>query len=909
MRAEAAGDQGRFSHIHIQFERQKLLRRLILKSFQSPGDVVMLTAAVRDLHVACPGQFQTDVRTSADALWENNPHITPLKENESGVESIDMHYPLIHQSNQRPYHFIHGYTQFLEDKLALRIPVTCFHGDIHLSRDEKNAAPPGRELGVPERYWIVIAGGKYDFTAKWWNPSSFQKVVDHCRNRIVFVQCGEAGHWHPPLDGVVNLLGKTTTREFVRLMHHAEGVLCPVSFAMHLAAAVEVPGGRAKYRPCVVIAGGREPAHWEQYPGHQFITNVGSLPCCARGACWRSRCQPVGDGDEKDRRNVCERPVQVTENLRIPQCMTMITPEEVIRRIELYDESGAVANGHTVCASPTTSVTASTEQPEHPALPQVAKSRNVLLEFRHGLGDAIQLTIVLKHLRQQRPDWNVDVAALWGKHSALTGFCRSAFVLDKDRLDRASYQDVFRLDWHEAHGGFTHVPTTKPARCLREVFGLEPKEELFCYEIQRSGQADRAAREYLAGVTGKPPADNGRYPVFLLHYEGNTSSDRKNLSHALASDLCQEAIRLGLTPVILDWDRRSPLPDNHRIFNPGADHPLWTGGGTGDAEVIAALMEAATLVVGVDSGPLHVAGAVTTQTIAVWTQHHPVHFFDLADNVLHLVPKNYSRHARSKEAQAYFEGHYRHHIYADLAVELPAAMASLLTDEPIESALGKDREAVLTAVSYDRSYYEEHKQAGLDYLGHGQWQQEYGQWLADALELRGKRILDVGCACGSILRGLAHAGMIVRGVDINEHMIALGREKWPDMAPLLSVCDGANLHLFVDQTFDAIHTAQVAEHWRPELVPVILRELARVTRAGGLMWLCLDTQETYDRQNRCPENEDPTHLCIRPTSWWQDILAETGWEVCSDEFNARLRSHSLSFLQRYDWDWLLARRI
>jgi ADP-heptose:LPS heptosyltransferase len=44
------------------------MNRLILRSFQSPGDVVMLTAAVRDLHRACPGRYQTDVRTPADAL-------------------------------------------------------------------------------------------------------------------------------------------------------------------------------------------------------------------------------------------------------------------------------------------------------------------------------------------------------------------------------------------------------------------------------------------------------------------------------------------------------------------------------------------------------------------------------------------------------------------------------------------------------------------------------------------------------------------------------------------------------------------------------------------------------------------------------------------------------------------------
>ena len=84
------------------------MRRLILKSFQSPGDILMLTAAVRDLHAAAPKQFQTDVRTSADAIWENNPYLTPLNESDGSVETLDMHYPLIHQSNQRPYHFIHG---------------------------------------------------------------------------------------------------------------------------------------------------------------------------------------------------------------------------------------------------------------------------------------------------------------------------------------------------------------------------------------------------------------------------------------------------------------------------------------------------------------------------------------------------------------------------------------------------------------------------------------------------------------------------------------------------------------------------------------------------------------------------------------------------------------------------------
>ena len=318
------------------------MRRLILKSFISPGDIVMMTAAVRDLHLAYPGQFQTDVRTSAPQLWESNPHITQLSEDDSGVEILDMEYPLIQECNQRPYHFIHGYVQYLEKKLGLSIPVAQFKGDIHLAEIEKSWMSQVEETGFRDNFWIIMAGGKYDFTAKWWDPACYQKVVDHFLGHIQLVQCGEKDHWHPSLENVINFVGKTDTRQFLRLMYHADGVVCPVTFAMHLAAAVETKPGKPANRPCVVIAGGREPPHWEAYPHHQFISNSGALSCSQNGGCWKSRCQTVGDGDAKDRSNLCEQPVQVGDDLRIPRCMNMITAEEVIQRIETYYEGGVL---------------------------------------------------------------------------------------------------------------------------------------------------------------------------------------------------------------------------------------------------------------------------------------------------------------------------------------------------------------------------------------------------------------------------------------------------------------------------------------------------------------------------------------------------------------------------------------
>lgn len=353
-------------------------RKLLLLTYLAPGDTMMLTATVRDLHKAYPGQFITDVDTTAMQIWDNNSYITKLRWHkvsankepdkdgvvikEFGIKIIkdDPEIEVVHceyhrdnaasisHCNTGAYHFVHAYTHDLEQKLGLNIPVTEFKGDIHLSSKERSWMSRLEEEGVKDNFWIIFAGGKFDMTTKWWNPEYYQKVVDHFKGKILFVQCGESGHWHPKLKNVFDLIGKTDTRQLIRLVYHADGVLCPITFGMHLAAAVPVRHKdcldrvKAKNRACVVVAGGREPAHWEQYSHHQYVSASGTMLCCDQGGCWHSRCQVVGDKDPKDRPEaLCCNPVKITPSLSIPQCMSLITPEMVIERIEMYYKGGA----------------------------------------------------------------------------------------------------------------------------------------------------------------------------------------------------------------------------------------------------------------------------------------------------------------------------------------------------------------------------------------------------------------------------------------------------------------------------------------------------------------------------------------------------------------------------------------
>lgn len=300
--------------------------KIFIVQRQSPGDILMVTTAVRDLKKAHP-YLQINVQTSCMDLWENNPYLSREVNRENADRVLNLEYPLIHSSDRLPYHFIHAFRKELQLLLGLNIPQGEFKGDIHLAPHEHLELP----AVAGKRYWIIDAGYKLDCPLKHWGSKNFQELVELLKGKVQFVQIGEENphHIHTPLKGVINLIGKTTTRELIQLMHHADGVVTPISFPMHLAAAV--PAIKRNLRPCIVLAGGREPAHWEAYPGHQFLHTIGMLDCCRNRGCWRATPEPDTG------RSVCMHP-ETLGNEKVGRCMTCITPGRVAELIELYNQ-------------------------------------------------------------------------------------------------------------------------------------------------------------------------------------------------------------------------------------------------------------------------------------------------------------------------------------------------------------------------------------------------------------------------------------------------------------------------------------------------------------------------------------------------------------------------------------------
>lgn len=302
-------------------------QQVVIRAMVHPGDLLMLTSAIRDLHAAHPGRFVTDVETTCRQIWKYNPFIARV-DRHSCHRHVDAGYPPYSHDELHPRHLATRYHDRLSDLLGIPIPAAEPRPEVYIGDDEKDPRFPA-SLGLKSPYWVVMAGGKYDTTTKWWNPAYYQEVVDQLRTTIEFVQCGARSDWHPPLKAVKNMIGQTDIRKLIAIVYHADGVLCPVTFAMHLAAAVPTRNGKA--RSCVVVVGGRETPSLIQYPNHTVLSVLGQLPCCAQKGCWRYVCQLTHVRQRVD--SACDLPVQVNESLQIPLCMQIITPADVIEAI------------------------------------------------------------------------------------------------------------------------------------------------------------------------------------------------------------------------------------------------------------------------------------------------------------------------------------------------------------------------------------------------------------------------------------------------------------------------------------------------------------------------------------------------------------------------------------------------
>ena len=293
--------------------------RVILRQPQSPGDVLTFTRAVADLKLSYP-DWEIDVRSPCSEIWENNPHLTPLRQEDDDVKIISVSYDDINISGWNGLHFTDAYRNDLERKLEVPIEKTGIRPELYISTEEQGWINQVEvEFGWPGAFWILNAGHKPDNQLKQYHR--WQDVVDifneRFNDKVRLVQVGHKDHKHSELDGAYSLLGKTDLRQLIRLCWWAHGTLGPISLQMVISAAFN--------QPAVVVAGGKEGVRWHLYPHMRWLATNGALKCCDWDGCWL--------GGES---GMCK---DLTTK-GVPRCFDLIEPYQIVDAIEMYYKGG-----------------------------------------------------------------------------------------------------------------------------------------------------------------------------------------------------------------------------------------------------------------------------------------------------------------------------------------------------------------------------------------------------------------------------------------------------------------------------------------------------------------------------------------------------------------------------------------
>lgn len=300
------------------------MRKVILKQRQSPGDILSMTAAIRDLALSHP-DLQIDVQSPCPEIFENCPHIRKLDEKDSDVEVFNITYDEINESHWRGLHFTDAFRHDIEKKLGLKIKKTSNLPILWISELEKTwINQVEAEFGWKGPFWVLNAGCKPDNELKFYHrwPEFVMKFNDYFGGTVRLVQVGHSSHIHPQLPGVYSLIGKTDLRQLIRLIYNSHGTIGPLSFQFVAATALQLPH--------VVIAAGKEGVRWHIQNNGRYIATNGALECCAYDGCWlggeKGKCKDLMPGGH-------------------PRCFSLIEPRMILDAVAMYYKGGMLKAG------------------------------------------------------------------------------------------------------------------------------------------------------------------------------------------------------------------------------------------------------------------------------------------------------------------------------------------------------------------------------------------------------------------------------------------------------------------------------------------------------------------------------------------------------------------------------------
>ena len=130
----------------------------------------------------------------------------------------------------------------------------------------------------------------------------------------------------------------------------------------------------------------------------------------------------------------------------------------------------------------------------------------------------------------------------------------------------------------------------------------------------------------------------------------------------------------------------------------------------------------------------------------------------------------------------------------------------------------------------------------------------------EIMRLKPKRVLDVGCGLGTLVRMLREKGVEAYGVDFAQTL----KDDFRMLEDYFVIADAKKLP-FKDKYFDVVISTDFFEHLPEEEIDIVLTEMKRVGKV-------VIARVAYEAPLNLRQSK--FHLTNKPKEWWQKKLKE-----------------------------------
>ena len=243
----------------------------------------------------------------------------------------------------------------------------------------------------------------------------------------------------------------------------------------------------------------------------------------------------------------------------------------------------------------------------------VGSMNTIEIDFPHGLGDCVYFAHQL--VLYQRRGWKIKVRVPQDKQLLFAPVPVEADAAGGKKVAWQHGEDLEKLD-DESHWRANKAMVNVSVAPMPDIG--PPTAELWreFSEVKLDIEPHLSPEAVTMVETFYAPLER---PIILLHTKGNSFQAAKSVPDDLAREIYRSILdETGGTLVLLDWDDRVPRIAHGRIRHLTDD---WKRLDVG--ELLAAIARA-DLVVGIDSGPLHLCRYTATPAVGLWFHgHHP----------------------------------------------------------------------------------------------------------------------------------------------------------------------------------------------------------------------------------------------------------------------------------------------